>query len=58
MLMTEHNVNFYQTLMSELRAAIAEGRRRGLVPVSSGARYRGQQGADLIASAVIVVAPI
>jgi queuine tRNA-ribosyltransferase len=26
MLMTEHNVNFYQQLMSELRAAIGEGR--------------------------------
>ena len=28
MLMTEHNLNFYQALMADLRAAIAEGRLR------------------------------
>ena len=26
MLMTEHNIWFYETLMADLRAAIAEGR--------------------------------
>jgi queuine tRNA-ribosyltransferase len=40
MLMTEHNIWFYQTLMAKLRTAIAEGR---LAPFAAEflARYRG-----------------
>ena len=43
MLMTEHNLCFYQQLMADLRAAIAEGR---LADVACGfrARYRGSAG--------------
>ncbi|HWH18593.1 MAG TPA: tRNA guanosine(34) transglycosylase Tgt [Allosphingosinicella sp.] len=40
MLMTEHNINFYQQLMANLRAAIAEGRLRAYAD-GFRARYGG-----------------
>ena len=47
MLMTEHNIHFYQALMADLRAAIAEGR---LTAFASGfrARYRGAAKANAL----------
>ena len=39
MLMTEHNIGFYQALMAGLRGAIAEGRVRAFA-ASFLARYR------------------
>jgi queuine tRNA-ribosyltransferase len=43
MLMTEHNIAFYEALMADLRAAIAEGR---LTTFANGfrARYAGEKG--------------
>ncbi len=43
MLMTEHNVHFYEALMADLRAAIAETRLRGFADAFR-ARYRGEKG--------------
>jgi queuine tRNA-ribosyltransferase len=43
MLMTEHNINFYQQLMARLRAAIAE-RRLGAFASQFRAGYRGEEG--------------
>ena len=43
MLMTEHNIHFYQALMADLRAAIAEGR---LTAFASGFRARYRAGAE------------
>ena len=43
MLMTEHNVNFYETLMADLREAIAEARLKGFAD-GFRARYRGGKG--------------
>jgi queuine tRNA-ribosyltransferase len=40
MLMTEHNIRFYQALMADLRAAIAEGRLAAFAAAFRG-RYRG-----------------
>jgi queuine tRNA-ribosyltransferase len=40
MLMTEHNIRFYQALMADLRAAIAEGRLAAFAAAFR-ARYRG-----------------
>ncbi len=41
MLMTEHNIWFYQTLMADLRAAIASGRMKAFAAAFV-ARYRGR----------------
>ncbi|UVO51161.1 tRNA guanosine(34) transglycosylase Tgt [Sphingomonas sp. SUN019] len=43
MLMTEHNIWFYETLMADLRAAIAETRLKGFADAFR-ARYRGVEG--------------
>jgi queuine tRNA-ribosyltransferase len=43
MLMTEHNINFYQQLMARLRAAIAEGRLEAFASQFR-AGYRGEEG--------------
>jgi queuine tRNA-ribosyltransferase len=40
MLMTEHNIRFYQALMADLRAAIAEGRLAAFAAAFR-ARYKG-----------------
>jgi queuine tRNA-ribosyltransferase len=43
MLMTEHNIWFYEALMADLRAAIAESRLKGFADAFR-ARYRGAKG--------------
>jgi queuine tRNA-ribosyltransferase len=43
MLMTEHNLHFYQQLMARLRAAIAQGRLKAFAD-GFRARYRGAGG--------------
>jgi len=43
MLMTEHNLHFYQALMADLRAAIAERRLKPFADAFR-ARYRGDPG--------------
>ena len=45
MLMTEHNLNFYQQLMARLRAAIGEG-RLGAYADDFRRRYRGEAASD------------
>lgn len=45
MLMTEHNLHFYQQLMADLRAAIGEGRLQAFAEEFR-ARYRGSGGTE------------
>ena len=45
MLMTEHNINFYQQLMAELRAAIAEQRLRAFADAFRSRYHNGRRGA-------------
>jgi queuine tRNA-ribosyltransferase len=47
MLMTEHNIRFYQALMADLRAAIAEGRLAAFAAAFR-ERYRGAGKADAL----------
>ena len=43
MLMTEHNIAFYEALMADLRSAIAAGELKGFADAFR-ARYRGNKG--------------
>ena len=42
MLLTWHNLHYYQELMASLRAAIAEGRLAGFVAAFEAARIGGE----------------
>ena len=43
MLMTEHNIAFYERLMADLRATITRGEFKGFADAFR-ARYRGSKG--------------
>jgi queuine tRNA-ribosyltransferase len=47
MLMTEHNIRFYQALMADLRTAISEGRLTAFASAFR-ERYRGAAGTNAL----------